>query len=238
LSSLKVFLCVTTNFQNFADDEKTLKRKEEELDKVQAMFAKLKEADQRDTDAFLKSQKRYEALSAGMELNEEGEAETVLEQLMNARQEAAKANTEMKQASMRLNFCQTQLKDKQKQRLSNANEAQSDKKAFDATSQEVKNLEAALKKLHFNDDKMAELQGRRRQLTQEVRHLKDRIDHFEAQRPYTQFRYRDPEPNFNRSKVYGVVCRLINVKEEGANVAIETAAGGRVRSELLFVDKR
>jgi structural maintenance of chromosome 2 len=222
--------------KNFADDEKTLKRKEEELDKVQAMFAKLKEADQRDTDAFLKSQKRYEALSAGMELNEEGEAETVLEQLMNARQEAAKANTEMKQASMRLNFCQTQLKDKQKQRVSNANEAQSDKKAFDATSQEVKNLEAALKKLHFNEEKMAELQGRRRQLTQEVRHLKDRIDHFEAQRPYTQFRYRDPEPNFNRSKVYGVVCRLINVKEEGANVAIETAAGGRLYNVVVDTD--
>ncbi|RZC38547.1 structural maintenance of chromosomes protein 2, partial [Asbolus verrucosus] len=222
--------------KNLVDDKKVLKQKEEELSKVQAMFQKLKDNDERDNKLFMASQKCYEALSAGMELNEEGEAKTLLEQLMNVRQEATKANTEAKQALMRLDFCQAQLNDKLKRRVSSTNETLNDQKSLENATCAVKDLETALKKLHFDEDKMNELQERRRELLQDVRRLKSRIDNFEAQKPYTKFHYRDPEANFNRNSVFGVVCRLIKVKNDFAAVAIETAAGGRLYNVVVDSD--
>lgn len=69
-------------FQDLKDDENALKSKESELSKVQNLFQQLKENDAADSEAFAASQKRFEAVSAGMDVNEEGKAETLQEQLM------------------------------------------------------------------------------------------------------------------------------------------------------------
>lgn len=70
-------------FQNKIDDSAALVSKEQELAKVQNLFQKLKDADIADNEAFQASQKKFEAVSAGMEVNEDGEAATLQEQLMS-----------------------------------------------------------------------------------------------------------------------------------------------------------
>lgn len=84
---------------------------------------------------------------------------------------------------------------------------------------------------------MSELNNRYRVLNQESRNLRDAIEEFESRRPYTSFRYRDPEPNFNRASVKGVVCKLFSMKEDIFASALETAASGKVfsmRHRFLF----
>lgn len=73
-------------------------------------------------------------------------------------------------------------------------------------------------------------QQRQRVLLNEVRSVRERVESFEAQNPYLNFRYRDPETNFNRKSVKGVVARQIKLKDRGNSTAIETAAGGKVSS--------
>lgn len=214
--------------QNISEEEKSLKAKQADLAKVQGMFQKLKNADKADSDALEIAQKRYDALIAGMEINEEGEAETLLEQLMNARQESTQFNTKVKQGNMRLDFCQKQLKQKSKERLSISGENLNLRKEIDMTDKEVKALEIQLKKLNFDENGVMEFQKTRKNLEAEVKSLKDKTERFEVYRPQTQFRYDDPEPNFERSRVLGVVCRLFKVRDPKANYALETAAGGRV----------
>ena len=46
--------------------------------------------------------------------------------------------------------------------------------------------------------------------------------------PQLQFEYRDPEKNFDRSKVHGLVAKLITVKDASTATALEVAAGGKV----------
>lgn len=75
---------------------------------------------------------------------------------------------------------------------------------------------------------MNELLEKRKVLHQEIRILQDKIQNFEAHKPYTKFHYSNPEPNFNKRSVKGVVCRLLTCKESSYCVALETAAGGRV----------
>ncbi len=42
------------------------------------------------------------------------------------------------------------------------------------------------------------------------------------------FRFRDPEANFQRSRVKGVVAKLISVKDTNTATALEVAAGGKL----------
>jgi len=45
---------------------------------------------------------------------------------------------------------------------------------------------------------------------------------------HLQFKYSDPSPNFDRSRVKGIVAKLIRVKDPRYTTAIEVVAGGRV----------
>lgn len=75
---------------------------------------------------------------------------------------------------------------------------------------------------------MTQNQQRQRILLNEVRSVRERVESFEAQNPYLNFRYRDPETNFNRRSVKGIVARQIKLKDRANSTAIETAAGGKV----------
>lgn len=127
--------------KNLNDDSKVLQEKEQELSKVKSLFEGLKENDAKDNEAFALSQRKFEAISAGMEVNEDGEAETLQEQLMNAKEEAAKASTESKQSSMQLTFCQSQLKEKQKELGSNSSDYEKDKIILNNKEKEVNTLD-------------------------------------------------------------------------------------------------
>lgn len=42
------------------------------------------------------------------------------------------------------------------------------------------------------------------------------------------FRFRDPEAHFDRSRVKGVVARLVSIKDKASATALEVAAGGKL----------
>ncbi|XP_076267905.1 structural maintenance of chromosomes 2 [Rhynchophorus ferrugineus] len=218
-------------------DEKALNDQQNELNKVQSLFETLKGNDQRDSEAFALAQKKYEALCTGMEMNDQGESETLFEQLIHAKEEASKASTEIKQASMELIFCENKLKEMKKQ--STAKSADYEKDTFDLekTEKEINSLEAAISKINYSEDRMSELQDRSRILNNELRNLRDSVENFEAKRPHTSCRYRDPEPNFDRSRVKGVVCKLITCKDNMYATALETAAGGKLYNVVVDTDE-
>ena len=58
--------------------------------------------------------------------------------------------------------------------------------------------------------------------------LKDEIRMLTSRLGNVDFQYRDPARNFDRSKVKGVVAKLIKVKDRSAMTALE------VRSALNF----
>lgn len=65
-----------------------------------------------------------------------------------------------------------------------------------------------------------DLQDRASELEQ-VQKLKEEIRILSAQLSNVQFTYRDPVKNFDRSKVKGVVARLIKVKDSCTMTALE-----------------
>lgn len=75
-----------TLLKNTSKDEDALKEKEAQMANVGGLFQSLKDADEADRKAFADAQKRFQAISAGLDMNEDGEAASLQEQLigMNA----------------------------------------------------------------------------------------------------------------------------------------------------------
>ncbi|KAK0595539.1 hypothetical protein LWI29_007657 [Acer saccharum] len=66
-----------------------------------------------------------------------------------------------------------------------------------------------------------------------VQKLKDEIRNLSAQLANVQFSYRDPVKSFDRSKVKGVVAKLIKVKNNSTMIALEVTAGGKLYNVIV-----
>lgn len=69
--------------KNMAKDEEALQLKEAQMAKVGGLFESLREADEVDSKAFSDAQKRFQAVSAGLDMNEDGQASSLQEQLIS-----------------------------------------------------------------------------------------------------------------------------------------------------------
>lgn len=71
-------------------------------------------------------------------------------------------------------------------------------------------------------------------LRNEIQRLQYELDNNNSYR--YDFNYRNPEPNFDRRRVYGLVCRLFRVKDPKFCTALETCAGGSLYSVVTDTD--
>lgn len=213
---------------NIIDDKNALASKEKELEKVGGLFQKLKEMDQKDADAVLEAQQKYQKISAGLLESEDGENATLEQQLINAKQSITQAQTELKQCEMTLNHNKQQLNKKQKDTHNSKNEYKKYSLDLERKEKELKNLEKEMEKLNYKDGYVEDLKNQRNVLLAEMRPLREKLDQFELRYPQTKFEYQNPEPNFNTKSVKGIVCKLISVKDKKAAYALEVAAGGKV----------
>jgi structural maintenance of chromosome 2 len=106
-------------------------------------------------------------------------------------------------------------------------------KVFDDKQANVNRIKAELDALNFDSDQWEQLNLRKRELTKEIYQLNDRIQEFYSKFPQLNFEYKDPEPNFDRRRVKGLVANLFKIKDPKFSTALEVAAGGKVK-RLLF----
>lgn len=69
--------------KNLGKDEEALKTKDARMAEVGSLFENLKNADETDRKAFVEAQKRFQALSAGLDVNEDGQTASLQEQLIS-----------------------------------------------------------------------------------------------------------------------------------------------------------
>ncbi len=63
--------------------------------------------------------------------------------------------------------------------------------------------------------------------------LKDKVGNLTAELSGLQFVYNDPEKNFDRRKVKGLVANLITLKDTSSATALEVAAGGKLYNVVV-----
>ncbi|KAK1576457.1 hypothetical protein Q3G72_014013 [Acer saccharum] len=171
-------------------------------------------------------EKDYQGVLAG---KISGNEEKCLEdQLGDAKVAVGSAETELKQLKTKISHCEKELKEKRHQLLSKREETAAAENELNARRKDVEKvkleLEFILNHIHFQD----------RAFDMElVQKLKDEIRDLSAQLSNVQFSYRDPVKNFDRSKVKGVVAKLIKVKNSSTMTALEVTAGGRLYNVIV-----
>lgn len=69
-----------------------------------------------------------------------------------------------------------------------------------------------------------------------MNHCDEKCQVFYQRYPYTNFEYRINNPNFDHSKVKGLVCNLFRVKESKFATALEKTAGGKLFNVVVDND--
>uniref|UniRef100_A0A5K3F9D4 Structural maintenance of chromosomes protein n=1 Tax=Mesocestoides corti TaxID=53468 RepID=A0A5K3F9D4_MESCO len=73
--------------------------------------------------------------------------------------------------------------------------------------------------------------------SREARRLQARCEELGRQFHQLQFEYVDPEPNFDRRRVFGVVAKLFDLVDQKFAIAIEVAAGGKLYNVVVDTEQ-
>ncbi|CAG9105406.1 unnamed protein product [Plutella xylostella] len=192
-------------------------------------FSSLKSASESSAAALAAAQARFLAVSAGRE----GGGDSLQDQLMAAKQEASEASTLVSQSSMQKKHCEERLRALEKEYKNTAGRHDQDQKDIDRLQAQVDALQRELSSLDYSEERHSSLKESCRSLQASIRQKRDAVDNLSARLQRCDFKYTDPEPNFDRKRVCGTVCRLMTVKDPVYCTAIETAAGGRLYNVVV-----
>ncbi|NWR66826.1 SMC2 protein, partial [Bucorvus abyssinicus] len=214
-------------------DSKALMSKEEEVKKMERELNALQEVSEKDTDALDAAQQHFNAMSAGLSSNADGEEATFAGQMMICKNEISKAVTEAHQAQMKLNYAQQELKKKQAEVRKIDGGYKKDQVAFEALRKTKEKLENQMKDLNYEEEKEEALLAKKKALTHDITQLRELYEGLMAKFPHLQFEYRDPEKNWNPNHVKGPVVSLITVKDLSKAKALEAVAGGKLYNIIV-----
>ncbi|CAA0836700.1 Structural maintenance of chromosomes protein 2-1 [Striga hermonthica] len=171
-------------------------------------------------------EKEYQGVVAG---KSSGNEEKCLEdQLGDAKVAVGRAETELKQLQTKIGHSEKELKEKTAQFLSTREKAAAIVNELDVKRKEVEKVKKALESLSYNENVMEALQKDRTIELELVQKFKDEARTLSSHVANVEFIYSDPEKNFDRSRVKGVVAKLIKVKDSSTMLALEVAAGGKL----------
>ncbi|KAH8372776.1 hypothetical protein KR009_004687 [Drosophila setifemur] len=219
---------------NLEDDMRALLKKESDMSKIHGEFERLKVADTIDSKGYEDAQHKLEAVSQGLSTNEDGQATTLQDQLIMAKEQLSEAQTAIKTSEMEMQHTRGVLKQKENDTQTNDAAYTKDKTLHDKLLTEIQNLERQIKSLNYEGGQFEQLRERRNELQKRKRELKRELDRRNASRYDLQ--YQDPEPSFDRRKVHGMVGKLFQVNDMQNSMALVTAAGGSLYSYVTDDD--
>ncbi|XP_014739567.1 PREDICTED: structural maintenance of chromosomes protein 2-like [Sturnus vulgaris] len=214
-------------------DSKALVSKEKEVKNLEEELNVLLEESEKDAHALAAAQQHFNAVSAGLSSNKDGEEATLSGQMMICKNEISKAVTEAKQAQMKLNYAQKELKTKEAEVKKMDEGYKKDRKALEAVEQIKTTLEKQIKELNYSEEKGEALLAKKKALVSDISRLRELSENLMAKFPHLQFTYKHPEKNWNLNQVKGPVVSLFTVKDLSNAKALEAVAGGKLYNIIV-----
>ncbi|XP_040571825.2 LOW QUALITY PROTEIN: structural maintenance of chromosomes protein 2-like [Lepeophtheirus salmonis] len=215
-------------------DKKALCEKQKINDGLKEVYDVLRDEDERATKALAVAQKRYEAISLGKFCSDDGEeGATLQEQVIKMKGQISDAQTEVATSEMKLKHNKSNLKNIEMEMKKTKGQYELDSKNLISYETQVKEAKSSMDKLNYQEGRLESLMEQIHSSESEFGHLKRNYDSMAARFPWLEFRYRDPEPNFDRSVVRGVAANLFDVKDSTFCVALDTCAGGKLMNVIV-----
>ena len=214
--------------------EKHVSQRSKALDVVQVQWNAAKTALETHSTELEQKEELLSTLQTGV-ASKAGQEGGYQGQLHEARDRANAAATEQEQAKLKITHLEKRLKEDrpkaEKAKKQNAN-------LLDGLSllrKEAAALEAEIAKVGYQPGREEELRQREVDLRKSVRRLSEQTDVLKRKVANVDFNYHDPSPNFDRSKVKGLVAQLFTLNKENidAATALEICAGGRLYNVVV-----
>ncbi|SNX83715.1 probable SMC2 - chromosome segregation protein [Melanopsichium pennsylvanicum] len=220
----------------------TLQEKEVAIQDMSGSFSKLK-ADYDGAVADVNKQDELlQTLLTGMtssSKNKEGSAGGYMGQIAAARAEETAAGTEIEQSKLRIGHLEKEVKQKEPLAKKAQKDAAGLMNELESCRTAVQQLEAQMDKLGWDDEKEKTLLQSKAEWSRRVSDLVERKEGLKSKLAGMDFQYSDPEPNFDRSRVKGLVASLVQLDQDKHkySTALEICAGGRLYNVVVEDEK-
>ncbi|KAG5808930.1 hypothetical protein H9Q74_013083 [Fusarium xylarioides] len=214
--------------------EATLQEKTAAFENAKARYDAAKEdLEQQNKDAE-SNEELLQTLQTGV-ASKDGQENGYQGQLQDAKNRASTAATEQEQAKIKIAHLEKRIKEEEP-RAKKAKEQNADLlRDLEGLKTQAQKLEKELGRLGFEPGQEEQMFKRESELQQTIRNLRQESDKLKRQVANTEFNYADPVPNFDRSKVKGLVAQLFSLDKEHtqAGTALEICAGGRLYNVVV-----
>jgi structural maintenance of chromosome 2 len=216
------------------DLEKVLKEKREIYDKLQAEYDAAKSELDAQTAEVEQKEELLQTLQTGV-ASKEGQESGYQGQLQDARNRASAAATEQEQAKLKIAHLEKRIKEEEPRAKKAKQQNSGLLDELEGLRAQAKKLEAELTRLGFEPGKEEEIYQEQSELQRDIRDLRERADGLKRKVANVDFTYTDPHPNFDRSKVKGLVAQLFTLDKDKiqAATALEICAGGRLYNVVV-----
>lgn len=220
------------------DLKKAQAKMAKELEKLSATFSKLKTDFDTSNAELAKNDDLLQSLLTGMASKASknaGAQSGYMGQLAEARSVESKAGTDVEQAKLRMTALEKEVKTKEPQAKKAEKEGSGLLKQLETAKSDVERLSSALAASGWDENREKQMMQRKSDLQRSITQLLEQRDRLKSRVAGIDFSYSDPEPNFDRSRVKGLVASLIDLKEENHkySTALEICAGGRLYNVVV-----
>ncbi|GMH85586.1 hypothetical protein TL16_g10275, partial [Triparma laevis f. inornata] len=178
---------------------------------------------------YARLQEQYQNMCAGISSSEGDEAKSLPSQISGALSDANNAETKIKQSKMKVDHLSKTANKfkadmKKEEKAAKALNEKRDKMSAKATA-----IQSQIDSLNFDEDFESTLYEKKQSLENKYGNLREDIETLTAQLAgRLSFNFSDPHKGFDRSKVMGLVARLVNVSQAKHATALEVVAGGKL----------
>jgi structural maintenance of chromosome 2 len=214
--------------------ETSLTQKTKVYEKLQAKYDKAKEELETQTREAETKEELLQTLQTGV-ASKEGQESGYQGQLQDARNRASAASTEQEQAKLKMAHLEKRIKEEEPRAKKAKEQNAGLLKDLEGLRSQAQKLEKELGKLGFEPGKEDEMYKQESTLKQSIRKLREQSDAMKRKVANIDFNYSDPTPNFDRSKVKGLVAQLFTLDKDhlDAGTALEICAGGRLYNVVV-----
>ncbi|KAL1953746.1 hypothetical protein VTO42DRAFT_2310 [Malbranchea cinnamomea] len=217
-----------------AEMQKLLKVKKDEFSKLQSQYDAAKAELDAQTTEVEKKEELLQTLQTGV-ASKEGQENGYQGQLQDARNRLSAAATEQEQAKLKISHLEKRIKEEEPRAKKAMEQNAGLLRDLDGLRKQAAKLKADLSKLGFEPGKEEQMYQEEANLQKNIRELRAQADSLRRRVANIDFAYSDPYPNFDRSKVKGLVAQLFTLDKEKsqAGTALEICAGGRLYNVVV-----
>lgn len=220
--------------KNVAELEAALKEKTKAYEKIKSKHDAAKEDLEKQSQEAESKEELLQTLQTGV-TSKEGQENGYQAQLQDARNRASAAVTEQEQAKIKTAHLEKRIKEEEPRAKKAKEQNAGLLKELDGLKTQATKLEAEIAKLGFSPGAEEDLYREESNLQQKIRSLRQESDALKRRVANIDFNYNDPVPNFDRTKVKGLVAQLFSLDKEHtkAGTALEICAGGRLYNVVV-----